>query len=63
MTGPMLQRLRKERRMTIDELAAEAQVTRFYITRLESGLQTNPPLPVLQRLAKALGVELGELVE
>jgi transcriptional regulator with XRE-family HTH domain len=49
--------------MTIDELAAEAQVTRFYITRLESSLQTNPPLPVLHRLAKALGVELGELVE
>ncbi len=63
MSGPRLRRLRRERRMTLDELAAEAQVTRPYLAQLETGLRTNPSLLVLQRLAKALGMEAGELVE
>jgi len=49
--------------MTLDELAAKAQVTRLYLAQLETGLRTNPSRLVLQRLAKALGVEIGELVE
>jgi transcriptional regulator with XRE-family HTH domain len=49
--------------MTRDELAAQAQVPRLYLAQLERGLQTTPPRLVLQRLAKALGVEVGELVE
>ena len=63
MTGPMLRRLRRDRRMTLDELAAQAQVPRLYLAQVETGLRTNPSRLVLQRLAKALGVEVGELVE
>jgi transcriptional regulator with XRE-family HTH domain len=49
--------------MTQEELASKVKVTRFYISQLESGLRTNPSIPVLKRLAKALGVSVGELVE
>jgi XRE family transcriptional regulator, master regulator for biofilm formation len=63
MSGPRLRRLRRDRRMTLEELAAKAQVTRLYLAQLETGLRTTPTLLVLQRLAKALGVEVGELVE
>ena len=49
--------------MTQDELAAQAQVPRLYLAQVETGLRTNPSRLVLQRLAKALGVEVGELVE
>ena len=59
----MLRRLRRDRRISQDELAAEVQVTLRYLSQLEAGLQTNPSRLVRQRLAKALGVEVGELVE
>jgi len=55
--------LRRERRMTQEELAKKARVTRDYISQLETGLRDNPSLPVLRRLAKALGVSAGELLE
>jgi len=38
-------------------------VTRFYVSQLESGLRKNPSLPVLKRIAKALGVTVTELLE
>ena len=58
-----LRTLRRERRMTQEELAKKARVTRDYISQLETGLRDNPSLPVLRRLAKALGVSAGELLE
>ena len=54
---------RRERRMTQEALAKKARVTKFYISQLETGLRDNPSLPVLRRLAKALGVSAGELLE
>ena len=49
--------------MTQAELAKKARVTQLYISQLETGLRDNPSLPVLRRLAKALGVSAGELLE
>jgi transcriptional regulator with XRE-family HTH domain len=49
--------------LTRPELAKKAGVTEFYIFQLETGLRENPSLPVLRRLAKALGVSAGELLE
>jgi transcriptional regulator with XRE-family HTH domain len=54
---------RRERGMTQEELAKKAKVTKFYISQLEIGIRDNPSLPVLQRLAKALGVSAGELLD
>jgi transcriptional regulator with XRE-family HTH domain len=59
----MLRRPRRDRRISQDELAAEVQVTLRYLSQLEAGVQTTPPRLVLQRLAKALGVAVGELAE
>jgi len=42
-------------------LAYEADINRSYIASLEAG-QRNPSLDLMARLAKALGVDLGELV-
>ena len=54
---------RLERGFTQEELAKEVRVTKVYISQLEAGLQGDPSLPVLRRLAKALGVSVGELLE
>jgi transcriptional regulator with XRE-family HTH domain len=44
------------------EIAKAARVTKNYITMLEAGKRKNPSLPVLRRLAKALGVPVAELL-
>ncbi len=54
---------RRERGMTQEELAKKAKVTKFYISQLEIGIRDNPSLAVLRRLAKALGVSAGELLD
>jgi len=59
----MLRRLRRDRRISQDKVAAEVQVTPRYLSQLDAGVQTKPSLLELKRLVKALGVEVGELVE
>jgi len=44
------------------DLAKKAKVGRTYIVKLESGDNKNFSLAVLQRLAKALGVPVVELL-
>jgi transcriptional regulator with XRE-family HTH domain len=57
----VIKRLRGKR--TQAAIAKEAGVTKNYITMLEAGKRKNPSLPVLKRLAKALGVPVTELLE
>jgi XRE family transcriptional regulator of biofilm formation len=55
--------LRVKRGLSQTEVAKHSGVTRFYVSQLESGLRKNPSLPVLKRIAKALGVPVTELLE
>ena len=49
--------------MSQRDLAAKVKVTPGYIAQLETGHAKNPSLDVLKRLARALGVPVGELLE
>jgi transcriptional regulator with XRE-family HTH domain len=49
--------------LTQDAVAKRAGVTKNYVTMLERGKGKNPSLPVLKKLAKALGVPVTELLE
>ena len=59
----MLKAIRTKKGLTQIELAKRAMVTQPYLAMLESGAFRNPTLDVLRRLAKALKVTVGELVE
>jgi transcriptional regulator with XRE-family HTH domain len=59
----VLTRIRTERELTKRDLAKRAKVTEAYVSQLESGVRKNPSLPVLKRLAKALGVPVTALLE
>jgi transcriptional regulator with XRE-family HTH domain len=59
--GRRLQKLRKERDMSRAELADLAGITRQYVRQLEAGL-SDPTVGTLQKLAKALGVPVTELL-
>jgi len=61
--GDMLKKLRVERGLTQEQLGKRVGVSDAYITMLESGTRKNPSLPLLKRLAKALKVKVGRLLE
>jgi transcriptional regulator with XRE-family HTH domain len=60
--GMTVRRLRQGRAMSQLALAKKARISQAYLSRLEAGIQNNPSVSVLQRLAKALGVPLTELL-
>ena len=60
--GQRIRRLREERGLSQAALAAKAKITREYVNKLEAG-RYDPTLGVVQRLAKALGVSLADLVK
>jgi XRE family transcriptional regulator of biofilm formation len=55
--------LREEKGLTQEGLAKLAGVTKPYVSMIESGNRKSPSLPVLKRLAKALGVPVTALLE
>lgn len=57
-----IKRLRATQGMTQEVLAKKSGLTRVHIARLESG-NHDPTLGTLQKLAKALKVKVGELLE
>jgi transcriptional regulator with XRE-family HTH domain len=57
-----LRQLRAAQGMTQEVLAKKARLTQVHIARLEAG-NHDPTLGTLQRLAKALKVTVGKLVE
>jgi len=60
--GPRLQRLRRQRGLTLADLAAETGVSTSTLSRLEAG-RRRPTLEQLLPLARAHGVSLDELVD
>lgn len=57
-----LRRLRNARKLSQDDLAYEAEVSRSYLSQLEKGA-FYASLKIVGRLANALGVEPAELLK
>ncbi len=57
-----LKKLRRDRGLSQEELAAKAGISRTYLARLETARQ-DPTLATLEKLAKALRVKLEMLVK
>jgi transcriptional regulator with XRE-family HTH domain len=60
-TGINVQRLRHKADLSQEECAHRAKVHQTYLSGVERGIR-NPTVLVLGKLAKALGVEVEELV-
>jgi transcriptional regulator with XRE-family HTH domain len=58
--GLNLQRLRRERQWSQEDLASEADIDRRHVGRIENG-RANVTVDVLEKLAKALRVSLADL--
>ena len=55
-------RLRKERRLSQEALADEARLDRTYVSGIER-VTKNPTVTVVERLARALGCRLCDLLD
>lgn len=59
--GKRIEALRKKQKLSRQQLAAKADVSREYIRKLEAG-GYDPTVGTLQRIAKALGVPMAALL-
>jgi transcriptional regulator with XRE-family HTH domain len=57
-----LRRLRVDRTLSQEALAADAAVDRTYVGRLERGIE-NPTVAILERLARALSVPVADFFD
>jgi transcriptional regulator with XRE-family HTH domain len=57
-----VKRMREKRGMTQETLAAKVDIHRVYLAKIETAVKA-PSLDVLEKLAKALKVTVGALVE
>ena len=60
--GLNVQRLRRDKDLSQEELAARADVHQTYLSGVERGVR-NPSILVLARIARALNVDVDELVK
>ncbi|MHB9879556.1 helix-turn-helix domain-containing protein [Pacificimonas sp. ICDLI1SI03] len=60
--GPRLQKLRKERRLTLDTLSQMSGVSRSMLSQIERG-QANPTVATVWALADALHMDISELLQ
>ena len=55
-----IQRLRRERKLSQEDLGAQAKVHQTYLSQVEGG-KRNPSIDVLERIAVALRADISEL--
>jgi transcriptional regulator with XRE-family HTH domain len=60
--GARIKRLRVAKGLSQGELAGRAKIAREHLNRLEAG-RYDPAVGTLQRIARALGVSVTELLE
>ncbi|MBR3117958.1 helix-turn-helix domain-containing protein [Oceanobacillus profundus] len=62
MIGEKIKQLRKEKRMTISELAEKAGVAKSYLSSIERNLQSNPSIQFIEKISQVLGVSVNDLI-
>lgn len=58
MIGERVKRLRKERELSISELAVITGVAKSYISSIERNIKSNPSIHILEKIAEGLEVPL-----
>ncbi len=62
MIGKRIQQLRKQKGMTLSELAERAGVAKSYLSSIEREIQSNPSIHFLEKVSDVLGVQVESLV-
>ncbi|WP_368655173.1 helix-turn-helix domain-containing protein [Ornithinibacillus sp. 4-3] len=62
MIGEKIKKLRKEKKMSISELAEKANVAKSYLSSIERNIQSNPSIQFIEKVSNVLGVPANELL-
>lgn len=62
MIGRNIQEIRKRKGLTLTQLAANAGISKSYLSNIERGVNQNPSIEVLKRLAIVLNADLKTLL-
>lgn len=62
MIGDRVKKIRKEKKMSMSELAEKAGVAKSYLSSLERNLQTNPSIQFLEKITQVLDVPVDVLI-
>lgn len=63
MVGENLKRIRKTKKMTLKQLEEITGITNSYISAIENGRKKNLSTEILEKLAKALGVNVVDFYD
>jgi len=63
LIGEKIKQLRKEKKMSISELAEKAGVAKSYLSSIERNLQTNPSIQFIEKVSAVLNVSVNELIQ
>ncbi|WP_458413568.1 helix-turn-helix domain-containing protein [Schinkia sp. CFF1] len=63
MDGKKIRDLRIERGISLTELSKLSGVSKSYLSFIERGKQTNPSIDVIEKIAKALKIDLQSLIK
>ena len=58
MIGNNIYRIRKQRGLTLSELAKKALISKSYLSNIERNLNKNPSIQVMEKIAAVLHVDL-----
>ncbi|WP_077214393.1 helix-turn-helix domain-containing protein [Bacillus dakarensis] len=62
MIGKNIYRIRKQRGLTLSELAERAAISKSYLSNIERSLNKNPSIQVLEKISGVLQVDLQLLL-
>ncbi|MDZ5710902.1 helix-turn-helix domain-containing protein [Jeotgalibacillus haloalkalitolerans] len=63
MIGENIKKHRKEKGLTLSELAEKAGVSKSYLSNIERNLKQNPSIHVLEKISRVLEVNLQSLLK
>jgi XRE family transcriptional regulator, master regulator for biofilm formation len=62
MLGKIIQKLRKEKNLTLSQLAEKTSISKSYLSQIERNIQSNPSIEILGKIAKVLDVDIQTLL-
>jgi XRE family transcriptional regulator, master regulator for biofilm formation len=63
MIGKNISTIRKQRGLTLSELAARTGISKSYLSNIERNLKQNPSIQVMEKIALVLKVDLKMLLK
>lgn len=62
MLGSRIRQLRIKKNLTLSQLAERASISKSYLSYIERGVQKNPSIQILEKIAIILSVDVNKLL-